>query len=37
MDITQDTFETIDGDTTGTTNTNVEWMQKHDTSPIRTE
>ena len=27
MDITQDTFETIDGDTTGMTNTNVEWMQ----------
>ena len=29
MDITQDTFETIDGDTTGMTNTNVEWMQEH--------
>ena len=27
MDITADTFETIDGDTTGMTNTNVEWMQ----------
>ena len=26
-DITQDTFETIDGDTTGMVNTNVEWMQ----------
>jgi len=26
-DITQETFETIDGDTTGMTNTNVEWMQ----------
>ena len=26
-DITMDTFETIDGDTTGMTNTNVEWMQ----------
>ena len=29
MDITQDTFETIDGDTTGMTNTNVEWMQEN--------
>ena len=29
MDITADTFETIDGDTTGMTNTNVEWMQEH--------
>ena len=28
-DITQDTFETIDGDTTGMHNTNVEWMQEH--------
>ena len=26
-DITMETFETIDGDTTGMTNTNVEWMQ----------
>ena len=29
MDITQDTFETIDGDTTGMTNTNVEWMREN--------
>ncbi len=29
MDITADTFETIDGDTTGMTNTNVEWMQEN--------
>ena len=29
MDITQDTFDTIDGDTTGITNTNVEWMQEN--------
>ena len=29
MDITQDTFETIDGDTTGMTNTNVELMQEN--------
>jgi hypothetical protein len=28
-DITQDTFETIDGDTTGMHNTNVEWMQEN--------
>ena len=28
-DITQDTFDTIDGDTSGMTNTNVEWMQEH--------
>ena len=29
MDITADTFETIDGDTTGMTNTNVELMQEN--------
>jgi len=29
MDITADTFDTIDGDTTGITNTNVEWMQEN--------
>ena len=29
MDITQDTFDTIDGDTTGITNTNVECMQEN--------
>ena len=28
-DITQETFETIDGDTTGMVNTNVEWMQEN--------
>jgi DNA-directed RNA polymerase specialized sigma24 family protein len=28
-DITQETFETIDGDTTGMHNTNVEWMQEN--------
>ena len=29
MDITADTFETIDGDTSGMSNTNVEWMQEN--------
>ncbi len=28
-DITAQTFDTIDGDTTGMTNTNVEWMQEN--------
>ena len=28
-DITVDTFDTIDGDTTGMVNTNVEWMQEN--------
>ena len=29
MDITADTFDTIDGDTSGMSNTNVEWMQEN--------
>ena len=29
MDITADIFDTIDGDTTGMSNTNVEWMQEN--------
>ena len=29
MDITAETFDTIDGDSTGMSNTNVEWMQEN--------
>ena len=29
MDITAETFDTIDGDTSGMSNTNVEWMQEN--------